>query len=80
MKTNKEAIEILKAYKQRLENSCSNQLDEDIKAFDLALKALEANANGTPIKTVTNAKEAEDYPINQEENCGADMRWRLIYD
>lgn len=44
--TNKEAIEILKVYKQKLENSCSNQLDEDIKAFDLALKALEETKLG----------------------------------
>lgn len=29
----------------------------------------QAIANGTPIKTVTNAEEAEAYPINQEENC-----------
>jgi len=28
-----------------------------------------AIAQGTPVKTVTNAEEAEDYPINQEENC-----------
>lgn len=28
-----------------------------------------AIANGIPIKTVTNAEEAEAYPINQEENC-----------
>jgi hypothetical protein len=38
---NKEAIEILKVYKQKLENSCSNQLDEDIMAFDFAIKALD---------------------------------------
>jgi len=38
-------MEILKVYKQRLENSCSNQLDEDIKAFDLAIAAL--NRDGT---------------------------------
>ena len=25
--------------------------------------------NGVPIKNVTNAEEAEAYPINQEENC-----------
>jgi hypothetical protein len=29
----------------------------------------QAIANGIPIKTVTNAEEAEAYPINQEENC-----------
>lgn len=28
-----------------------------------------AIANGIPIETVTNEGEAEDYPINQEENC-----------
>ena len=28
----------------------------------------QAIANGTPIKTVTNAEEAEAYPINQEDN------------
>lgn len=37
---NMQAIDILKAYKERLENSCSNQLDDDIKAFNLAIKAL----------------------------------------
>lgn len=44
--TNEEAIEILKGYKQRLENSCSNVLDEDIKALDLAIKALEERPQG----------------------------------
>ena len=39
--TNKEAIEILKGYKQRLECSCSNKLDKDIEAFYMAIKALE---------------------------------------
>ena len=39
--TNEEASKIIKAYKQRLENTCSNKLDEDINAFDLAIKALE---------------------------------------
>lgn len=38
--TNKEAIEIIEAYKDRLTSSCSNLLDEDICAFDLAIKAL----------------------------------------
>ena len=36
-----EAIEILKAYRYKLTSSVSNLLDEDIKAFDLAIKALE---------------------------------------
>lgn len=70
--TNKEAIEILKAYKQRLENSCSNQLDKDIKAFDIAIGALNRDgtipyANDEPIVhvcpvcgSVWNIKEAEN--------------------
>lgn len=41
--TSEEALEIIKAYKKKLENSCSNQLDEDIKAFDIAIKALKDN-------------------------------------
>ena len=32
-------------------------------AMDIIAQAI---ANGTSIKTVTNAEEAEDYPINQE--------------
>lgn len=39
--TNKEAIEILRLYKQRLDDSCSNLLKYDKEAFDLAIKALE---------------------------------------
>lgn len=39
--TNEQTIEILKGYKQRLENSCSNLLDEDLQALDVAIKALE---------------------------------------
>lgn len=36
-----EEVEILKAYRDKLFNSASNQLDKDIKAFDAAIKALE---------------------------------------
>lgn len=43
--TNKEAIEIIKAYKDRLTSSCSNQLDNDIEAFTLAIKALKMAVN-----------------------------------
>ena len=39
--TREEATEILKAYRNKLSNSVSNQLDGDIKAFDMAIKALE---------------------------------------
>lgn len=39
--TNKEAIEILKEYKQRLYDFFPNLLNEDIEAFDLAISALD---------------------------------------
>ena len=39
--TREEAIEVIKAYKDKLTNSASNQLDGDIEAFDMAIKALE---------------------------------------
>ena len=42
----KEAIEIIKEYKYKLEVSCSNQLDKDIEALDLAVKALEERPKG----------------------------------
>lgn len=38
--TREEAIEVIKAYKDKLTNSASNQLDRDIEAFDMAIKAL----------------------------------------
>lgn len=38
--TKEEAKEILQEYRNKLSNSVSNQLDEDIKAFDMAIKAL----------------------------------------
>lgn len=41
--TNEEAIEIIKVYKHKLEKSPSNQLEEDIKAFKLAIDALSIN-------------------------------------
>lgn len=38
--TGEEALKIIRAYKKKLENSCSNQLNEDIKAFDFAIRAM----------------------------------------
>ena len=38
--TKEQAIEVIKAYRDKLTNSASNQLDGDIKAFDMAIKAL----------------------------------------
>lgn len=39
--TREESIEVIKAYKDKLTNSASNQLDGDIEAFDIAIDALE---------------------------------------
>ena len=39
--TNDEAIKILEAYRDKFTNSVSNQLDGDIEAFEMAIKALE---------------------------------------
>ena len=39
--TREEAIEIIKAYREKLNNSVSNQLDGDKQAFDMAISALE---------------------------------------
>lgn len=39
--TREEAIEVIKAYRDKLTHSVSNQLDGDIEAFDMAIKALE---------------------------------------
>ena len=36
-----DVIEILKGYKQRLDASCSNQLDVDKEAFEFAINAVE---------------------------------------
>lgn len=40
MTDNEKAIEILKLYKQRLEESVSTELGNDIKAFETAIEAL----------------------------------------
>lgn len=37
----KEAVEVIKAYRQMLTDSVSNQIDDDIKAFDVAVEAME---------------------------------------
>lgn len=41
MITADKTIEILKAYRDQLKNSPSNQLDIDIEAFDYAIRAVE---------------------------------------
>ena len=87
-----EAIEILKAYKQNLQNSYSNQLYEDIEAFDIAIKALEERPQGKWIRYRNNPHQPEhikcsncgqywsvadhDKTFEFCFNCGADMRGR----
>ena len=39
--TSEEVIEVIKAYRDKLTHSVSNQIDGDIEAFDMAIKALE---------------------------------------
>ena len=39
--TKEQAIEVIKAYRDKLTNSASNQLDGDIEAFEMAIQALE---------------------------------------
>ena len=38
--TNEEAIQIMEAYRDKLQNACSNQLCEDIQAFNMAIEYL----------------------------------------
>jgi hypothetical protein len=40
MTREEQAIEVIKAYRDKLTNSASNQLDGDIEAFEMAIKAL----------------------------------------
>ncbi len=84
--TNELAILLLEAYKSNLTSSCSNQLDGDIEAFDIAIKSLQnGRSQGEWINeyyddgwfhTCNRCKEelkatGED---NFCPNCGADMR------
>jgi hypothetical protein len=44
--TREEALEVIKAYKKRLTNSVSNQLNGDIEAFDMAIQVLSQEPSG----------------------------------
>lgn len=68
--TNKEEAEILKLYKQRLDESCSNLLDRDKEAFDLAIKVLEQTNNSNDTDRVRHDLayySEEDNACNMEE-------------
>ena len=62
----KEAIEIIKEYKYKLEVSCSNQLDKDIEALDLAVKALEERPKG---KWITWREAGNDIASDDRHEC-----------
>ena len=81
----KQAILILQAYKKNLVNSCSNQLDGDIEAFDIAIDALEKKCCNDGVKIVMppmtweedekgyfycpQCKKYPDYQIRRMEFC-----------
>ena len=44
--TREEVIEVIKAYRDKLTHSVSNQIDGDIESFDMAIKALEQERTG----------------------------------
>lgn len=64
---NEEAIKIIKAYKDRLTNSCSNQLGNDIEAFDLAINALEEAEDWHNLKLVCANDGIVVYKVRDEE-------------
>ena len=54
--TREEAIEVMKAYRDKVINSVSNQLDGDIKAFEMAIQAL--SQEQISLNDINNALEA----------------------
>ena len=72
--TKETALEIIKAYRDRLTGSCSNQLDNDIQAFDLAIQALKQE----PVEAewIDLHFPAEYYaPEFQCSRCGGKNHW-----
>ena len=88
--TNEQAKEIMEAYRDRLTSSCSNQLDSDIEAFNLAIKALGDEPQGEWVGNAFNEhhcnrcghpalweEEPDDYYEVQSRfcpNCGLPMK------
>lgn len=64
-----EEVEILKAYRDKLFNSTSNQLDKDIKAFDAATKALEQEPSEDAI-----SRQAVDTLVDELARAISDER------
>lgn len=57
--TREEVIEVIKAYRDKLTNSVSNQLDGDIEAFEMAIKALEQEPSGDTVSREQEPKICE---------------------
>jgi hypothetical protein len=61
----KEAVEVIKAYRQMLTDSVSNQVDGDIKAFDVAVEAMERESSSDAI-----SRQAVLEIVEREQNKG----------
>ena len=60
-----ESLEIIKAYRDKLKNSVSNQLEDDIAAFDVIIKASEQEPNDFA-KWVAREIFDEDWEYNKD--------------
>jgi len=81
--TNEHATLLITAYKYNLVKSCSNQLDGDIEAFNMALEALDHYRKGkwqvagdsvTHYYACSVCGGPGDMQDNFCRHCGADMR------
>ena len=69
--TTEQAAEVLKAYRNRLTDSVSNQLDGDIQALDMAIQALQAQAEKTcDIEKSNFSKEQYKLDTDTAYECG----------
>ena len=67
--TREEVIEVIKAYRDKLTHSVSNQLDGDIEAFDIAIKALEqepTTKNDLGVDCISREHALEPYKILED--------------
>lgn len=60
-----ESLEIIKAYRDKLKNSVSNQLEDDIAAFDVIIEASEQEPNDFA-KWVAREIFDEDWEYNKD--------------
>lgn len=70
----KEAVEVIKAYRQMLTDSVSNQIDGDIKAFDVAVEAMERESCGDCV-----SRQAVEAIINDIRDCiSVEGYWAIL--